>query len=295
MNPSKYEIFLKAAETGSFTRTAEYYQYTQSAISQTIKSLEGELGVTLFRRTPHGLLLSDEGDFLYPAVLEIVQGRRHLEERVSELHQNHHGVIRLGAYISISCHWLPGCIRAFNKLYPNIQFDLYQEDDAHLIEALQKGTVDLLIISNPHKKEYQYETLMEDPFVILLPKEHKNAEDETISLKDLEGESFIYISDGYQKYISKMFKEAGMKQSQKYNMIDDNAVISMVEHGLGIGIMPLLVTYRTPYDIRILQPVERVSREIGLVTRNNDHHSWAMQKFMKFAKIYEFQQRGKKQ
>lgn len=287
MNPSKYEIFLKAAETKSFTRTAEYFQYTQSAISQTIKSLEMELGITLFLRTHDGLLLSAEGEYLYMPIQEIVYKQRHLQELISELHLMQAGTIRLGAYVSISCHWLPSCIHSFQKQYPNINFELYQEDDQHLLEALQKGIVDILIVSDPHKKEYKYVPLFEDPFVILLPKNHKLAIENSISLRELNGESFIYIDSGYHQYIRKMFKEAGIQPDLKYNMIDDNAVISMVEHGLGVGIMPLLVTHRTSYQIAIIQPVEKVCREIGLVTRNNKDHLWAIDKFTKFVKNHK--------
>lgn len=96
MNPSKFEIFTKVEETKNFTRTAEYYQYTQSAISQTIKSLENEMGVTLFHRTTTGLLLTNEGKYLLPAILQIARGHQDLEERLSELKNNHSGRIRLG-------------------------------------------------------------------------------------------------------------------------------------------------------------------------------------------------------
>ena len=143
MNPSKFEIFLKVEETKNFTRTAEYYQYTQSAISQTIKSLENEMGVTLFHRTTTGLLLTDEGKYLLPAILKIARGHQDLEERLSELKNNHSGRIRLGGYISMSCHWLPVCVKEFKKLYPNVTFEMYQEDDAKLLDWLKKGTIDM--------------------------------------------------------------------------------------------------------------------------------------------------------
>ena len=85
MNPSKYEVFLKAVETKSFTKTAEYFQYTQSAISQTIKNMERDLGITLFLRTRKGLILSAEGEALYFPIQEIVQKQRYLEETISRM------------------------------------------------------------------------------------------------------------------------------------------------------------------------------------------------------------------
>ncbi len=282
MNPSKYEILLKIQETKSFTRTAEYFQYTQSAISQTIKSMENDMNVTLFHRTPSGIFLTDEGKFLLPSILQIVEGHRHLEEQLSQLHKSHIGKVRIGAYDSMSCHWLPPCIKAFNQIYPNITFELYQEDDLPLLDLLKKGAIDLAFISNPKKREYDYVELFKDPFMIILPEKYPITSS-TISLNDFKEESFIFLDVGYSKYTKAMFKKAGFKPKVKYRMIDDLTVMSMVEHCFGIGILPKLATHRTPYKLQILTPVEDCYRSIGMVTRKNDHFSWAQKKFMSFA------------
>ncbi len=289
MNPSKYEIFLKAAETKSFTKTADYFQYTQSAISQAVKSMERDFGITLFLRTHEGLILSAEGESIHAAILEIVQKQRLLEEEISRIHKTQSGTVRLGAYNSISCHWLPGCIQEFQKIYPNIRFDLYQEDDQHLLKALQKGTVDILIISNPTKKEYKFTPLITDPFILVLPPDHPLAGKEEISLRELAAEPFICIPDGYKKPISHMCNEANIHPHIAYNMIDDNAVLAMVEKGFGVSILPKLITYRTIYNIAIAYPKEKMTREIGFITRTNDYTPWAIRKFTEFALKYPFE------
>ncbi len=289
MNPSKYEIFLKAAETKSFTKTADYFQYTQSAISQAVKSMERDFGITLFLRTHEGLILSAEGESIHAAILEIVQKQRLLEEEISRIHKTQSGTVRLGAYNSISCHWLPGCIQEFQKIYPNIRFDLYQEDDQHLLKALQKGTVDILIISNPTKKEYKFMPLITDPFILVLPPDHPLAGKEEISLRELAAEPFICIPDGYKKPISHMCNEANIHPHIAYNMIDDNAVLAMVEKGFGVSILPKLITYRTIYNIAIAYPKEKMTREIGFITRANDYTPWAIRKFTEFALKYPFE------
>lgn len=286
MHTSKYEIFLKAAETKSFTKTADYFQYTQSAISQSIKSMENDFGITLFLRTREGLILSAEGESLYPMILEIVQKQRLLEESISHIHQTQSGTVRLGAYVSISCHWLPGCIQKFQKIYPNIRFDLYQADDQHLQKALQKGTVDILIISNPSKREYNFTPLFTDPFILALPPKHPLAGKKEVSLRELADESFICIPDGYRDPIRHMCKEANIHPHIAYNMIDDNAVLAMVEKGFGVSILPKLITYRSAYNIAVVSPKEKMAREIGFLTRANDYRPWAIQTFMDFALSY---------
>lgn len=286
MNPSKFEIFLKVEETKNFTRTAEYYQYTQSAISQTIKSLENEMGVTLFHRTTTGLLLTDEGKYLLPAILKIARGHQDLEERLSELKNNHSGRIRLGGYISMSCHWLPVCVKEFKKLYPNVTFEMYQEDDAKLLDWLKKGTIDMAFICNPKKREFAYQELFKDPFLVILPPDYPVDPKKIYSLRDFKNESFIFLEVGYVEYLNQMFKEAGYKPVVKYRTIDDFTTLSMVEQGFGISILPKLSTYRSPFPVQTVYPEEACSRYPGIVTRKNDHYSWAQKKFMQFAKNF---------
>lgn len=282
----RYEIFLKAAELRSFTRTAEYFQYTQSAVSQTVKSLENELGVTLFLRARGGLVLSSEGEQLYPTIREIVRKERELEDEVSKLHDMQGGTVRLGAYHSVSCHWLPKCLRAFQGFYPNIRFELYQEDDIHLFDLLSRGVLDLLIVSDPGKREYEHERLFSDPFVLLLPKGHALAGRERVSSDMLDGESLIYIEGGYGRYVRQMFRGGHGRPRSRFNMIEDNAVMAMVEQGFGIGIAPLLTTRRMPYELTVIPLQEGVSREIDLVRRHGDVGTWATRTFRRFAVAY---------
>ena len=283
MYSTKYEIILKVAETGSFTRTAEYFQYTQSAVSQTIKTVEKELGIILFNRTPKGIFLSEEGKLLLPHIREIVNGHRRLSECAGELQELHSGVVRLGAYLSLSCHWVPHCIKEFGKLYPNISFELCQEDDVTLLDLMRKGSLDLLIMSNPGKQEFAYEELFEDPFVIVLPTNHFAAGKSSLSLKELERENFIFLDVGYGPYLDQMFQDAGIKPCVTYRMIDDVSILSMVEHGLGISILPKFVTTRSPFEVQLIPMKPSYSRHLGMVTRKNDYLSWSVKKFMAFA------------
>ena len=251
--------------------------------------MKRDFGITLFLRKREGLILSAEGESLYTVIREIVQKQRLLEESISRIHKTQSGTVRLGAYISISCHWLPGCIQEFQEIYPNIRFDLYQEDDQHLLKALQKGTVDILIISNPSKKEYKFTPLITDPFILALPPDHPLAGKKEISLRELSNEPFICIPDGYKKPISHMCNEADIHPHIAYNMIDDNAVLAMVEKGLGVSILPRLITYRTAYNVSIASPKEKMNRELGLITRANDYTPWAIRKFTEFALKYPFE------
>lgn len=138
MHLSKYEIVLKVAETKSFTRTAEYFQYTQSAISQTVKSVEEELMVSLFHRIPGGVLLSEEGKYLLPFIQKVVNEQRHLAECVGDLQQLHSGIVRLGAYLSPAIGFPPAS-RNFKSIIPILNLNSIRKTMQHWLKCLKKA------------------------------------------------------------------------------------------------------------------------------------------------------------
>lgn len=286
MYTSKYEIILKVAETGNFTRTAEYFQYSQSAISQTVKSVEKELGIILFHRTGGTVTLSNEGKKLLPYIREIVIGQRHLSYKAGELKNLQSGIVRIGAYLSLSTHWLPGCIRQFQKIYPNIEFKLYQADDAALIDYLHNGSIDLAFMSDPKKREFNYRELFEDPFVLIVPEGHALSERKCVTVEELDGESLISLDVGYGTYLKHIFSSANIHPKITYRMIDDLSILSMVEQGHGLSILPKYVTTRNPFRIKTVSIFPEFSRHLGVVSRAHDYLSWAAKTLLKFILIY---------
>ena len=84
---SKYRVFCTVVELGSFTQAANKLNYSQSAVSQTIKALEQELGTTLVSRQTHRLQLTRDGESYFPFLQEIAAAEARLERRKEELSQ----------------------------------------------------------------------------------------------------------------------------------------------------------------------------------------------------------------
>lgn len=286
MNITKYEVIEKIAETGSISRTAEYFQYTQSAVSQTVKNLEKEFGINLFRRTNSGFLLTHEGAKVMECIREINAGHRKLRECVGSFQNLLDGDIRLGSYISIASHILPDLIKKFNELYPHIRFDLYQEADVMLTEKLQENYLDAVFYCNPHKRDLQYQKIWRDPFVVALPENHFLSNRDSIDLKELADESFIELQVGFGVYYQKMFSEAGFSPKIKFRMTEELSILAMVEKGHGVAVLPWLTTFRNPYKVKTILIEPCYYRELGLVTSKNTHLSWAVKQFISFVAEY---------
>lgn len=111
----RYIALQKIVELGSFTKAADVLGYTQPAMSQMITSLEKELSIKLLYRSRYGIRLTIEGERLFPAIQNTISQYQFMQEIVKEIRGLDSGTIRIGTLSSISCHWLPQLIQAFQE------------------------------------------------------------------------------------------------------------------------------------------------------------------------------------
>jgi len=279
MRTSRYEIFLKIVETQSLTRTAAYFGYTQSAVSQLVKAMETELGVSLLIRSKSGVRLTAEGEYLLPGIRQIVSGERSLFERTLELQNLNAGLIRIGIFTSLSCQWLPPFLKHFREQYPNIGFELLQGDSVQISEWLRNGIVDIGFMTPPESNEFVFKELLADRMNIVLPPEHPLAGG-PVSLQQLREETFVLLESGYSQITEKMFEDAKMRPKQQYTVKDDYTLMSMVENGLGVSLLPELMLRRTPYNMYVYPAEPAYYRRLGVSWLKKEENSLAVNKFV---------------
>ena len=111
MRYSKYTIFLKVVELESFSKTADFYKYSQSAVTQIVKALEAELQMTLLKRSHAGVCLTSDGEQILPYIRELAMAEEKMWEKAGEITGMDRGLIRIGVFSSIACHYLPGVMK----------------------------------------------------------------------------------------------------------------------------------------------------------------------------------------
>ena len=121
-----YTAFLQVLEHNSFSLAARAMGYTQSAVSQMVKSLEEELGVTLLLRSRTGVTLTREGEALLPFIRDVTQAHRKLSDQAAAVRGLEQGVVRIGSFNSVSSSLLPQAIKRFREAHPSIRFELHQ-------------------------------------------------------------------------------------------------------------------------------------------------------------------------
>ena len=115
---------MSVCETHSLSRTAALLNYTQSAVSQTIKNFEKELGLEIFIRSKNGMELKSDMTWILESLRAICDAENEIERTAASLVNLDSGLIRIGTIQSISYHWLPGILKDFSTEYPNIRFQL---------------------------------------------------------------------------------------------------------------------------------------------------------------------------
>lgn len=282
MKRSKYEVFVKVVEFGSLSRAAEYCNYSQSAVSQIISSLETELGIKLLNRSHAGVWLTSDGEQLLPYIRNLSSAHHELSDKVFELLGIESGLIRIGSFSSVSCHLLPPILKDFKARRPNIRFELLQGDYREIEQWITDGTVDLGFVVQPALKEFEVIPICEDRMLAVLPEGHTYAQHELVPLQLFEQEPVILLDEGTKKEVLEMFRKHHMKPRIEYRSEDDYTIMSMVENELGISILAELVLNRNPYRIVTKETSPGFSRKIGIAIKNKSQASMAVRCFLEY-------------
>ena len=280
----KYLAFVKTVEYGSFTKAAEVLSYSQSGISRMIKDLETEWNIPLLERSRSGVRLTSDGLKLLPHAKRVCEEYQNLQMEVDDLHGVQSGIIRIGTFSSVATHWLPNIIKAFQKDYPNIDYELLLGDYTEIEEWIAEGRVDCGFLRLPTHPEFDTIFLEQDNLMAIIPEDHPLADCEKFPLAKLCEEPFMLLERGAKAEVSEVFERNHLTPHVRFTTWDDYAIMSMVESGLGVSILPQLILKRVPYQILAKELDVPAYRNIGLALKKKETASIAVKRFMEYLK-----------
>ena len=293
MNIQKYLVFIKTVEYGSFTKAAEALGYSQSGISRMIGDLEREWRVSLLERGRSGVHLTSDGMELLPYAKNICSEYEKMLMQIGELHGLQSGLIRIGAFSSMATHWLPDIIRNFKKDYPQIDYELFLSDYTEIENWIFEGRVDCGFLRLPTRPELETIFLEKDRLLVVLPENHPLASCERFPVNALCDEPFILPEKILEPEIAEIIAQNRIKPKVHFATCSDYAVMSMVEGGLGISILPELTLRRTPYRIVARELDVSVCRNICIAMRDRKNLSLAAKRFLDYLPYREYPENGK--
>src|SRR6476619_6346480 len=147
MEIHQLRYFVAVAEEGSFSNAAEREHVSQPSLSQQIHKLEEELNQQLFDRLPRSVVLTEAGKTLLFYARQILSGIVEARQAVTALEHEVAGKLAVGAIPSIALFVLPRLIGNFQRSYPKVTFELFEDTTEKLAQQLEDGTLDLVIAS----------------------------------------------------------------------------------------------------------------------------------------------------
>ncbi len=284
INIQKIKAFIKTVELGSISKAADSLSYSQSGISRMIQDLEKEWKVTLLERGKGGVRLTSDGYKLLPYAKNICEEFEKLQIQVDELNGLESGFIRIGTFSSVATHWLPNIIKEFQKDYPNIEYELLLGDYTEIENWILEGRVDCGFLPLASHPELETIYMEQDKLLAIIPTDHPLAGVSCFPLEALCREPFLLLEKGFKTGVSELFEKYQLSPKVHFTTWDDYAIMSMVESGLGVSILPQLIMRRTPYQVLAKELDVPAFRQISFVLKSQKHASIAVKKFMNYLK-----------
>ena len=267
MNTQKIKILLAAIDKGSLTRAGQALGYTQSYLTQIMKAFEDEVGFPLLVKTNRGVEPTQEAKALLPAMRRLIESEEQFDQEVAELQGLRKGTIRIGTFVSTSVYWVPQIIEHFRNNYPQVVFQIEELGHDEMIDGLVDGSLDIALMSYPgDKTSIDFIPVLEDPMMVVFPPDHALGRYDQVPVDKLKEYPFIMTYRSYDKDPHRVFEDAGFTPEVRYYSRDDFAVLSMVQRGLGLAILPELTIEEFPgnYETRLLEPESYRTLGIGL-------------------------------
>lgn len=248
------KYFKDAAQTENFSRTAQKFRVPTSAVSQSIRRLEKEMGTALFARTANRISLNEEGKILYRAVCQMGKTLEDTKRLFAEGDGELTGEIRL--QIACNRRIVSDAIRSFSQAHPQVRFLI-----RHDVSAEEEA--DLVISDDPGLKErYTGTPLLTEGIGVAFSREHRLADQRQIKLQELAEERFVTMQPGsrLQELTRNLCVQAGFYPQITIECDDPYYIRKYIGMGLGIGFIPLFSWRGQLPEGLICIPLDGVSR-----------------------------------
>lgn len=290
MNTKQLEYFISVAETLSFTKTAEKFYISQTAVTQQIKALEERINVTLFTRSKRHVELTPAGKVFLSEARTIIKNINDAIAKTQQFAHGFFGTLSIGILIGYEKNKFQQYLKEFSNTYPNISMDICTNEITELLNLVKNNFMDLAFVINPENqplKDFEYKTVERYSLVALLPSVHPLYNEDSIDLIELQHDKFIFVKEtgdeyGQKSMIQNRYREAGFVPNVVQRSNNLNTIESLVASNMGISILPSFCVTDTMLerDIAIV-PINEVQNRIEVVVVwNKNNTNPALEKFI---------------
>jgi len=239
------QYFISVAEEGTVSGAAQSLSISQSAVTDAIKELESDLGVTLFERHRRGLTITHKGHQFYRHAARILASVSDARRSFGEAEAPAGGSLQLGVTSLVAGYVLSDLLARYRRAYPTVNVTAIEDNGDYLEHLLIGGELDVavMVISNLRDRvALQAEIFETSPYRLWLPLGHRLAGADIISVSDIVPEPLIMLTvDETEENTGKLLAAFSARPNVAFRTRSVEAVRSLVATGAGIALLPDLV------------------------------------------------------
>jgi DNA-binding transcriptional LysR family regulator len=293
---SQLEVFLAVAREGRFSRAAAKLFRTQSAVSQSIRKLEEEIGEQLFDRSSRDGLLTDAGCVLQEYAERLLNLRNDAQEALLEVRELHKGKLAIAANEFTALYLLP-VLAEYRRLHPAIRISVQRSLGSLIPDDVLRHNSEMGVLTyDPHEAQLHSIVVYQDELIFVVPPGHPLASEAQVSIRQLGAESFVahIVSSPYREKVIQTFKRHKTPLHMDIELPTLQAIKRFVAMGNGVAFVPAIsVQNELGRGELVSIPVRevRLHRKLRLIYRKSASLSHAARAFLKVAEAIS-QQRG---
>ncbi|MCT4687777.1 LysR family transcriptional regulator [Vallitalea sp.] len=289
INLELYKVFYYVATTLSFSEASTKLFISQSAVSQSIKTLEKNLNTTLFNRNTKRVTLTHEGSLLLQHIEPAINLIHNGENNIMETRSLNQGKIHIGASDTICKYILLPYFKKFHSVYPNIHLQVTNRTSIKCVDLLKQGNVDFIVTNLPNRSiggSLEVKEFYKFNDIFIGGNDFIELKDKRVSLKELIKYPLLMLEKNTttSQYINEVFESKGLVLSPEIELTSIDLLVELAKINLGISLVPdYCMDEELLKDVFEIKTREVLSdRSLGIVSKKNIPLSIAGRKFVDF-------------
>lgn len=278
MDTKNLKLFLNLADCLHFGRASEMSHISVSALSRNIMQLEESLGVKLFERDNRSVSLTKAGKEFIHYASETINQWDTIRSSLQEDNQDLSGELSVYCSVTASYSFLYDILHKFRRKYPQVEIKLHTGDSEHAVSKTLSGTEDITMGALPDKlpQGVAFQAIADSELIFIAPVEDKQLIDmaniqDTYKLKEIWEKIPMILSEKgvARKNANTWFDSLNVSPKIYAQVAGNEAIVSMVSLGFGIGIVPKIVLTNSPLQHRVVvvsPPKKLAPFNVGLFT-----------------------------
>lgn len=276
LDPHRLRVFRSVIASGSVQAAADNLRLTSSAVSQHLSALQRETGLVLFEKAGRGIAPTEAARILDAQSDELMSQVTRLDAVVADLREGRSGRLTIGYFPSAGPAWMPALVKRLTTELPDLTLELV------LTEGGPRGSspdIDVVVEApgTPPRPGYRRTDLHDDPFVVVLRRDHPLAGTRRIELTALRGETWVsndQVRSVGHRIVVASCAAAGFTPRFSVQAQDQHTAMAFVAAGVGITVIPRLAATPLPPEVRRValsgpEPVRHLAAQVRTTGATN--------------------------